>query len=281
MASKSWKSLLPELGQRTQIVGVLNLTPDSFSDGGRFSSIEAAVEAGLELSAQGADLLDLGGETTRPGSEPVSPEEELGRVLPVLERLVALGLGPISIDTTKATVARRALAAGAHAINDVSAMTFDAEMASVVASFSAPVILMHTRAPPKVMQEGAWSYPNGVVSAVSASLCRAVDRALEAGLGRDQIVLDPGIGFGKTLEENLSLMRGLKTLAGLGFPLMVGPSRKSFLGTLTGRAVDERIFATAASVAAASLFGASMVRVHDVAAMVDVVKVADALRPHL
>lgn len=281
MAVKSWKSLLPELGQRTQIVGVLNLTPDSFSDGGRYSGIQAAVEAGLELSAQGADMLDLGGETTRPGSEPVSVEEELGRVMPVLERLVALGLGPISIDTTKAAVARRALAAGAHAINDVSAMTFDAEMASVAASFSAPVILMHMRAPPKVMQEGEWSYPNGVVRAVSVALSLAVDRALEAGLDRGQIVLDPGIGFGKTVEENLSLMRGLATLAELGFPLLVGPSRKSFLGTLTGRAVDDRIFATAASVAAAALFGASMVRVHDVRAMVDVVKVADALRTRL
>lgn len=278
MRGQSWDTLLPSLGRRTQVVGVLNLTPDSFSDGGRYPSLEAAVEAAHAMKAAGADLLDLGGETTRPGSEPVSEAEELGRVLPVLERLVERGLGPFSIDTTKAEVARRAILSGANAVNDISAFGFDPRMKDTVASLAVPVILMHTRAAPKSMQEGTWSYPGGVVEAVKSALGSAARGAMEAGLDARQVVLDPGIGFGKTLRENLELIAGLNSLVELGFPVMVGPSRKSFLGTLTGRAVDERVFATAASVTAAVLAGASLVRVHDVAAMVDVVKVADAHR---
>lgn len=278
MSGLSWSALLPSLGRRTQLVGVLNLTPDSFSDGGRYPTVEAAVQAARALKAAGADLLDLGGETTRPGSEPVSAEEELARVLPVLERLVAEGLGPFSVDTTKAEVARRALGAGAHAVNDVSALGFDPKMRSLVGALRAPVILMHTRAAPKEMQRGHWVYPGGVVAAVRAHLAEASRAAMDAGLVAEQIVVDPGIGFGKTVAENLELLAGLPELASLGFPVLVGTSRKSFLGQLTGRAVGERGYATAASVACAVLRGAALVRVHDVAEMHDVVRVADAVR---
>lgn len=278
MAGTSWRTLLPELGQRTQLMGVLNLSPDSFSDGGRYTELEAAIAAAESMKAAGADLLDLGGETTRPGSEPVTLEVELGRVLPVLEALHRRGLGPFSIDTTKSEVARRALEAGAHAINDISAMQFDPIMAETVAGAGVPVVLMHTRAAPKHMQEGTWSYPGGVVVGVRAELVEAVRRATEAGIDAAQIALDPGIGFGKTVHENLELIDGLRELVALGHPVLVGPSRKSFLGALTGRAVGERAFATAASVTWAVLRGASMVRVHDVKDMRDVLRVADALR---
>lgn len=278
MSGETWPSLLPELGRRTQLVGVLNLTPDSFSDGGRYPTVAAAVEAARALKEAGADLLDVGGETTRPGAEPISAEEELSRVLPVLSRLAAEGLGPVSIDTTKAEVAEAALAAGAHAVNDISGLTFDPEMRPWVGSRGVPVILMHTRAAPKVMQEGHWQYPGGVVRAVRERLEELSRAAMASGLDAERIVIDPGFGFGKTLSENLELLAGLPALVSLGFPVLVGTSRKSFLGQLTGRPVGERVHATAASVACAVLAGAALVRVHDVGEMRDVVRVADAVR---
>lgn len=258
-------------------MGVLNATPDSFSDGGRHSDCDAAIEAGLQMFAAGADIVDVGGESTRPGSEPVSLQQELDRVLPVIEGLAALGLEGISIDTTKAAVARQAVAAGARLINDISAFQFDPEMPESAAALGVPVVLSHTRDRPKTMQDGGLDYEGGVVSAVCASLGTALAAAETAGIARSQVLLDPGIGFGKTLTQNLQLLRGLGRLAELGCPVLVGPSRKTFIGKLTGKAPEHRDPGTAASVALAIQYGAQMVRVHDVTMMADVVKVADAL----
>lgn len=259
-------------------MGVLNVTPDSFSDGGQHDGVEAAVAHAERMRAEGADVIDVGGATTRPGAEPVPVEVELARVIPVIEALVARGVGPLSVDTTSAEVAERALAAGAHLVNDISAGTFEPELLAVVARWRVPIVLMHTRGRPKDMQTGTWTYRGGVVPAVRYALDQACARAQAAGIARDDIVIDPGIGFGKTVEENIALLSGLAFLGELGRPILVGTSRKSFLGALTGRPVGERVFATAATVAHAVAEGVALVRVHDVAPMVDVVKVAHALR---
>lgn len=274
-------ALLPELGRRTAIMGILNLTPDSFSDGGRYQTSEVAIEAGVRMVADGADLVDLGGESTRPGSKAVPLEEELARVLPVIRGLVARGVAAISIDTNKAEVARQAVAAGATMINDISALGFDPDMAKVVAEAGVPVVLSHTRGRPEVMQQGELSYAGGVVAGVRASLAASVAIAEAAGVQRSNILLDPGIGFGKTVEDNTALLAGLRDLSDWGAPILIGTSRKSFIGALTGQPVDQRELGTAASVACAIAHGADVVRVHDVAAARDVVRVADAIeRPH-
>lgn len=272
------QDLLPTLGQRTQVMGILNVTPDSFSDGGRYPDVDAAVEAGLEMLAAGADLVDVGGESTRPGAEPVSAADEIARVVPVIEGLAAVGIRGISIDTTKAEVARAAVEAGASLVNDISAMTFDAAMPEAVAALEVPVVLSHTRGPPQTMQTGDLSYPGGVVAAVARALAQAIAAAEAAGVASDAIVLDPGIGFGKTLEDNLELLRQLAVLKSAGHPVLVGTSRKRFIGDLTGKeSAVERDAGTAATVALAIAAGADLVRVHDVGIMVDVVRVADAI----
>ncbi|MFO0726766.1 MAG: dihydropteroate synthase [Myxococcota bacterium] len=268
--------LFPDLGQRTHVVGVLNLTPDSFSDGGRFQDPERAVAHAVAMIRDGADLVDVGGDSTRPGSEGVSAEVELERVLPVIRALHALHI-PMSIDTTKALVALRALEAGAAVVNDISGGRFDPEILSVVAATQAPMILMHTRGVPKEMNRGSWIYEGGVVEAVTRSLAASIERAVGAGIAEDRLIVDPGIGFGKTVAENVDLLAGLGGLKRLGRPILVGTSRKSFLGHLTGREVGEREFATAASVALSIAAGADFVRVHEVRNMVDVARVADAL----
>ncbi len=257
-------------------MGVVNVTPDSFSDGGRYHDPEAAIERALQMFAAGADLVDIGGESTRPGSASVSEAEELARVIPVIEGLANLGIEGISIDTTKSEVARIALDAGARIVNDISAMRFDFRMPKIVAG-RAPVILMHTRGRPEVMQQGEIIYENGVVQSIRGALEAAAQAAQAAGVAAEDIVLDPGIGFGKTLADNLALIRGLPSLRSLGYPVLLGPSRKSFIGALTGKSPTERVFGTAAAVALAVAHGADLVRVHDVEAMVDVVKVADAV----
>jgi dihydropteroate synthase len=225
----------------------------------------------------GVDLIDVGGESTRPGSEPVSLEVELSRVLPVIERLAAKGIGPISVDTTKASVAARAIEAGAKIVNDISGFTFDPSMAEVVAKAGVLAVLMHTRAKPKVMQEGVLEYEGGVVQAVRVSLEASIARAIAAGMKKEALIVDPGIGFGKTVEQNVELIARLSELASLGCPILVGPSRKGFLGKLTGRDVGKREFATASVVALSIANGADFVRVHDVEAIGDVVRVADAV----
>lgn len=273
----SVRALFPDLGRRTLMMGIINSTPDSFSDGGEVRDPETALDRALAMMDAGADLIDVGGESTRPGSASVSSEVELARVIPVIERLAKAGVGPISIDTTKAIVAERALAAGATIINDISGFMFDEKMPQIAAQNGAVAVLMHTRAKPSEMQKGAIEYEGGVIAAVRASLQRSIDRALAAGMKTDALIVDPGIGFGKTVEQNLALIRELREFATLGCPILVGPSRKSFLGQLTGREAKDRVFATAGVVAMAIASGADFVRVHDVEAIGDVVRVADAV----
>jgi len=264
------------LGERTLVMGVLNVTPDSFSDGGRWLDADRAARHALHMQASGADLIDIGGESTRPGSDAVSAEEELARVLPVLKHLRGRLAIPISIDTQKAAVAAAAIAAGAQIVNDVSALRADPMLAAVVRRTSVPVILMHMRGRPKTMQKRPFA--RDVMSDVTRGLRQAAARARAAGIPRSHILLDPGIGFGKSTQQNCELLARLPELARLGYPLVVGASRKTFLGKLLdGAPEDRRIWGTAASVAAAVLGGAHIVRVHDVAEMVQVVRVADAI----
>jgi dihydropteroate synthase len=268
------------LGERTLVMGVLNVTPDSFSDGGRYLDPAAAVKQALAMEAAGADLLDIGGESTRPGSEPVSTGAELARVLPVLERLRGRLKVPISIDTQKARVAEAAIAAGAEIINDVSALRGDPAVAVVARRHRVPIILMHMRGRPKTMQE--FPFARNVVHDVTRGLREAVSRARTAGIPRSRIVLDPGIGFGKSFRQNCELLARLRDLARLGYPLLVGPSRKTFLGALLGGVPEnERIWGTAATATAAVFGHAHIVRVHDVAEIVQVVRVADAIQAEL
>jgi dihydropteroate synthase len=258
------------------VVGVLNVTPDSFSDGGRFLDPGAAVEHALRMASEGADLVDVGGESTRPGAAPVPEEEELARVIPVLLALARSRFPvPVSIDTSRAAVARAALDAGAALVNDVRALA-DPEMARIVAAAGAPVVLMHMRGTPGDMRERA-TYRD-LVGEVRAELAAAMARAEAAGVARDRIVLDPGIGFAKTAGQSVEILARLPEFLSLGRPILVGPSRKSFIGALTGAPPEERLPGTLAAVAAAVLAGATFIRVHDVAASRQAVQVASALR---
>jgi dihydropteroate synthase len=258
-------------------MGILNVTPDSFADGGQFLDPGAAEAAAVDMQAGGADIIDVGGESTRPGAETVSETEEIGRVQPVLRRLSRSVSIPISIDTSKAAVAEVALAEGASIINDVTGLRYYASLASAAARAGAGLILMHARGRSRDMYKEARyaSVPLEVASELRTSL----ERAVEAGVPREAIVLDPGLGFAKKAEHSYAALAALPQIAALGRPLLVGPSRKSFLTAATGeRPPAERDMATAAAVTAAVLFGAHIVRVHNVAAMVDVVRVADAIR---
>ena len=265
-----------DCSERTLVMGILNVTPDSFSDGGRFFSEVYAARHAIQMVADGADLIDVGGESTRPGSEPVSLREELARVLPVIGRLVDEVPGvPISIDTRKAEVAAAALDAGASLVNDVSGGT-DPTMFDVVREGEAAIVLMHMKGEPKTMQE-APAYGD-VVAEVRGYLRERVEAAEFAGIEAERIAVDPGIGFGKDLEDNLRLMRGLDALLELGRSVLVGPSRKRFIGTLLGDLPpEERVEGTAGAVAWLVARGAHIVRVHDVREMVRVVRVVDAL----
>jgi dihydropteroate synthase len=264
-------------GERTYVMGVLNVTPDSFSDGGLSASFERAVARGLALAEAGADVVDIGGESTRPGAAEVPAEEELRRVLPVIEALRASSDVPLSIDTSKAEVAQAALAAGVTLVNDVTAFGADAKLPSVTAAAGAAVCLMHMRGTPRTMQ--AAPHYEDVMAEVLEGLAGAVARAEAAGVARGRIWVDPGIGFGKTLEDNLFLLRHLRELRLLGCPVVLGTSRKSFLGTLSGgKPPDQRLAGTLASVAAAVVLGgADVVRVHDVAEARDALAVVDAI----
>ena len=257
------------------VMGIVNLTPDSFSDGGRISSTAEAASFSRRMIAQGADLLDLGGESTRPGAEPISLEQELARVVPVVLELSGTISIPISVDTTKAAVARAALAAGASIINDISALAADPEMAALAADSGAGVVLMHMQGTPATMQ--ASPHYGDVVTEVHDFLARRVEWAEKRGIPRERIAVDPGIGFGKTREHNLAILRNLERFANLGCAVMIGVSRKGFLGSITGRPVSERAAASVASALEACLRGARVVRVHDVAATADAIRVWAAL----
>jgi dihydropteroate synthase len=267
------------LGERTLIMGVLNVTPDSFSDGGLFLDADVAAAHALEMERAGAHIIDIGGESTRPGSLGISAEEELRRVLPVIEQLRGRLSIPISIDTSKPEVAAAAADAGAEIVNDVTALRADPALAGVAAKRKMPLILMHMRGEPRTMQRAGFA--RDAVRDVSTGLRRAAALARRAGVPKSQIVLDPGIGFGKTWAQNFDLLARLPELARLGYPLLLGPSRKTFIGRAIapgcGVASQERVWGTAATVAAAILGGAHIVRVHDVAEMAQVALVADAI----
>ena len=261
-------------------MGVLNVTPDSFSDGGKYDQPEIAIEHALALERRGADILDIGGESTRPGSEEISASQELDRILPVLEGLRGRLKIPISVDTRRSAVAELAIRAGAEIINDVSGLRNDARMAEVAAKYGVPLILMHMRGEPGTMQRGPFA--RDVMKDVARGLRESVAKARKSGVAKSQIILDPGIGFGKSHSQNYELLQKLPQLAALGYPLLVGTSRKGFLGaTLAhdGKSVppEERIWGTAATVTASILSGAHIVRVHDVAEMVQVARVADCV----
>ena len=262
-------------GRRALVMGILNVTPDSFSDGGAFVSRKRAVEHGAAMCDAGADVIDVGGESTRPGAEAVSEHEEKRRVLPVIEALSARIDAAVSIDTSKASVARDALAAGAQIINDVSGLRGDPELAAVAAEFGAPLIVMHMLGDPRVMQ--ARPRYRDVMADVARALRESVRTAVAAGVAEGQVAVDPGIGFGKTVKHNLEIMRRLHEFRSLGRPVLVGSSRKSFIGKTLGAPVERRVFGTAATVAWAVAQGASIVRVHDVAEAVDVVRMTEAM----
>ncbi len=260
---------------RTRLMRVVNVTPDSFSDGGRFFSTEAAVARAMEMEQAGAHIIDIGGQSTRPGSARVSPAEEIRRVVPVIEQLAHRLAVPISIDTYHSQVARAAMDAGAAIINDVSGLQADPSIARVAAATGAPLIIMHSLWPPETMQDSP-SYVD-VVEDVMEFLQEKARMAMALGVPSRNIIVDPGLGFGKLLGHNLELLRGLPQLLSLEYPLLVGPSRKRFLGELTGKGVEQRLWATAGAVALCAAMGAHIVRVHDVAEMNDVVRIVDAI----
>jgi len=280
----AWPNHTLELGQRTCIMGVVNVTPDSFSDGGKFYDTDVAIAQGERLAAEGADIIDVGGESTRPFSDPVSIEEEIRRVVPVIEALAQRVSIPVSIDTTKAEVARPALAAGASIINDVAALRFDPGLAALAIEFDTPLILMHMLGEPKSMQV-APRYDN-LIQEIRSFLEDAVARAETLGVPRSKIIVDPGIGFGKTVTHNLLLLKHVQAFASLDLPVLIGASRKAFIRKLLKQPHEEDIqpdlpiveTGTQAAVAAAVLSGAHIVRVHDVANTVASVKILDALR---
>ncbi len=268
---------LVDFSQKTYVMGILNVTPDSFSDGGKFQSPQSALEQAQKLIAEGADIIDIGGESTRPGSKQITVEEELARVIPVITALRKLNSKIIlSIDTTKAQVAKAAVQAGADLVNDVSAGLFDQKMLTTVAELGVPIVLMHTPATPDMMQSKT-EYDNFLVD-IYVALEKRVHAAQEAGINRGNIIIDPGIGFGKNRQQNLALINNIAVFQGLGLPVLIGSSRKRFIGDILAKDANERIFGTAATLAISVYHNVNIVRVHDVAQMVDVVKIAQSIR---
>ncbi len=275
--SESVKIALPAFLDEKQfaLMGVVNVTPDSFYDGGRYDTLDTACAHARQLLREGADILDIGGESSRPGSLPVSVTEELRRVIPVITQLRSETAVPISIDTAKAAVAREALAAGATWINDISAGRFDPDMAPLAAENQCPIVLMHSRKRPETMQQDP-SYHN-VVREVIDELLDSVGKFVDCGVLRENIVLDPGIGFAKRFEDNCILLRRLAELVRTGFPVLIGTSRKSFVGQITGKETADRLYGTLGSVAAAYIHGAKLFRVHDIAATKELLQVLSTI----
>lgn len=264
-----------EIGKRTLVMGIVNVTPDSFSDGGRFFDSEKAIEQAKLLANQGADIIDIGGESTRPGSESVTLEEEKRRVIPVIEGITGEVNVPISIDTCKSEVAKTALNKGASIINDISAMRFDSKIVDVALEHDVPIILMHMKGTPKNMQSNP-SYTS-VMREIKEFLRDRVEFAVSKGMERDSIIIDPGIGFGKTTEHNYEIIKKLRELKELDLPILIGPSRKSFIGNTLGTDVDDRLEGTLATITMCVMNGADMVRVHDVKEVLRVVRMTDAI----
>ncbi|MDP1675224.1 MAG: dihydropteroate synthase [Bacteroidota bacterium] len=268
-----------DFSKRTYVMGILNVTPDSFSDGGKYFSVESAVTRALEMIEQGADIIDVGGESTRPKgvygkTQKISADEELSRVIPVIERIAKSTDAVISIDTTKSKVADEALKAGASIVNDISGLKFDERIADITAKHNATLVVMHIQGTPETMQQNP-SY-NDVVTEVKAEIRQSIEKAKFAGV--HNIIIDPGIGFGKNLEHNLKLLKHLKEFQELGHPILIGTSRKGFIGALLNTTVNERIEGTAASVAVAIMNGANIIRVHDVKEMKRVAVITDAIQ---
>ncbi len=258
---------------KTLIMGILNVTPDSFSDGGVFTDVDTAVQQGKKMASEGADIIDVGGESTRPGSLPISEKEEIHRILPVITKLLDEVSVPLSVDTHKPQVAEACLNAGAHLINDITGLT-NPEMRRTIAKYNVPVVLMHMKGSPKTMQKNP--FYNDVLSEISLFFHKQITTAHNEQI--QQIIIDPGIGFGKTVPHNLQILRHLDTFQNLGCPILVGPSRKAFIGEITGQPVTERLWGTIAAVAIAALNGANLVRVHDVKECKQALQIADAIR---
>jgi dihydropteroate synthase len=273
----AWNSFSLDFSAKTCIMGILNVTPDSFSDAGVHFDRARAVERALQMVDEGADIIDVGGESTRPGSEPLPAEEELRRILPVINELARTLKIPLSIDTYKAEIARRALDAGASMVNDISGARFDPDMPEVAAKYNVPIVLMHIKGKPKDMQ--AHPLYRALIPEIIDYLKGSIEKVVNAGVREDMIIVDPGIGFGKTFEHNLTVLNNLQEFTTLGRPLLVGPSRKAFIGKVLGAASPaERLEGTAAAVAISIMKGANIVRVHDVREMAKVAKVADTIR---
>jgi dihydropteroate synthase len=265
-----------DYNNKTLIMGILNLTPDSFSDGGKYNEMEAAVKRAVEMEKEGADIIDIGAESSRPGSKRISEEEEKRRLLPILEEVLKVTNIPISIDTYKSSVARAALKKGASIINDISGLQFDKKMAEIAAEFSAPVIIMHIQGRPETMQENP-EYTN-LIFEIKKYLWSGIQLALKAGLKDDQIIIDPGIGFGKKQVHNLKILNRLESFKELGYPILIGTSRKSLIKYVNKDEVDNRLFGTAATASVSILKGANILRVHDVAEIKKTAVMTDAVK---
>ncbi len=271
-----WSDHALNLDQRTHVMGILNVTPDSFSDGGRYVKENKAVERALEMAREGADIIDVGGESTRPFSQTISIDEELDRVIPVIEAISKALSIPVSIDTYKGVVARESLKAGASIINDISALGFDPQMASIAAQAEVPLILMHMKGTPQNMQEAP--VYDDVISEILNFLKDAIERAKKAGVREDLIIVDPGIGFGKTFDNNLQIIKELSRFNQLNRPLLLGSSNKAFIGHILDKEPDERDTGTMATIAAGVMNGAHIVRVHNVQKAVETVRIIDAIK---
>ncbi|MBI88951.1 MAG: dihydropteroate synthase [Candidatus Marinimicrobia bacterium] len=258
-------------------MGILNVTPDSFSDGGKYLNVDKALSHCRNLIKDGADIIDIGGESTKPGSELISPEEEIERVIPVLKKIQSFSKDTIiSIDTTKSKVAKKAIEFGADIINDVSGLSFDAKMSEVVSDYDVHIIIMHMKGTPKNMQINP-KY-DFLINEISSFFNEKIKMAINSGIKKDRIIIDPGIGFGKTINHNFQILNKLNDFSAFGLPIMIGPSRKSFIGLTLDLPIDERIEGTSASVTAGIMNGARIVRVHDVKEIKRVVKIADRIR---
>ena len=270
-----WEKLSKELSKRTLVMGVLNVTPDSFSDGGLYFESDKALRHARAMLKAGADIIDIGGESTRPLAEEVSLEEELRRVIPVIRKLAGEIDAPISIDTTKPDVARAALEAGAFMVNDISGLKADSRIAEVISHYNVPCVIMHMKGNPRTMQINP-TY-NSLIEEIISSLKNSIEIAKRFGIDKDKIIVDPGIGFGKTTEHNLEILKRLDEFKTLGYPLMIGTSRKSLISNVLGVPADERLMGTAATITTAILKGANIIRVHDVKEMLQVARMTEAI----
>ena len=264
------------LGRKTLVMGVLNITPDSFYDGNKHFVHEDAIEYAHKMVAEGADIIDVGGESTRPGASPISEEEELKRVIPLIKILSKEINKPISIDTYKAVVAKRAIEEGASMVNDIGGLIDDENMSKVIAGARVPVVIMHKKGSPLTMQKNPIC--KDLFPEIMSCLKRSISTAMEAGIEKSKIILDPGIGFGKTMQQNLEILKKLYEFKGMGYPLLIGTSRKNFIGALLNVSAQERLYGTLATLAVSIMNGANIIRVHDVKAAVHVATICDAIR---